>query len=113
MKLRTIRIDLPLKHVFTTSRRSVSVVRTVLVELEQDGLRGHGEAYEDPYYNVDIESMYDLIEKCRSLLDRYALADPVALSRHLAPILEQNTFAQSAVDCAACDLWGKIKNQPL
>ena len=113
MKLRAIRVDLPLKHVFATSRSSVSVVRTIVVELEQDGLRGHGEAYEDPYYDVDVEEMIALVEKCREPIERYALADPVALGRHLDPILGNNTFARSAVDCAACDLWGKMKNKPL
>lgn len=113
MKLRIIRVDLPLKHVFASSRRSVSVVRTIVVELEQDGLRGHGEAYEDPFYGVEIEKMIDRIERCREMVERYALADPVAFWRHLEPILGENRFAQCAVDCAACDLWGKMKNKPL
>ncbi|MDR1963145.1 MAG: dipeptide epimerase [Planctomycetaceae bacterium] len=113
MKLRIIRVDLPLKHVFETSRSSVSVVRTILVELEQDGLRGHGEAYEDRFYNAHIEEMVDLLEKCQELVDHYALADPIAFWRHLQPILQKNSFAQSAIDCAACDLWGKMKNKPL
>ncbi|MDR0609119.1 MAG: dipeptide epimerase [Planctomycetaceae bacterium] len=113
MKLRIIRVDLPLRHVFETSQRSVSVVRTILVELEQDGLRGHGEAYEDKFYNANIEEMIDLLEECRELVEHYALADPVAFWRTLQPLLKKNPFAQSAVDCAACDLWGKMKNKPL
>ncbi|MDR2116374.1 MAG: dipeptide epimerase [Planctomycetaceae bacterium] len=113
MKLRIIRVDLPLKHVFETSQRSISVVRTILVELEQDGLRGHGEAYEDRLYNANIEDMVDLLEECREIVEHYALADPVAFWRTLQPILQKNTFAQSAIDCAACDLWGKMKNKPL
>jgi L-alanine-DL-glutamate epimerase-like enolase superfamily enzyme len=113
MKLRIIRVDLPLKHVFETSQRSISVVRTILVELEQDGLRGHGEAYEDRLYNTNIEDMVDLLETCRELVEHYALADPVAFWRTLQPILKKNPFAQSAIDCAACDLWGKMKNKPL
>ena len=113
MKLRIIRVDLPLKHVFTTSQRSVSVVRTIVVELEQDGLRGHGEACEDLFYGTDVETMHTAIDQCRTLVERYALADPVAFWRHLDPILGKNKFAQSAVDCAACDLWGKMKNKPL
>lgn len=113
MKLRIIRVDLPLKHVFTTSRNSFSVVRTIIVELEQDGLRGHGEAYEDAYYGAEIDQMIERIEACREKIESYALADPMAFWRYLAPILEQNAFARSAVDCAACDLWGKMKNKPL
>jgi L-alanine-DL-glutamate epimerase-like enolase superfamily enzyme len=113
MKLRIIRVDLPLRHVFETSQRSVSVVRTILVELEQDGLRGHGEAYEDKLYNANIEEMVDLLEECRETVESYALADPMAFGRTLQPFLKNNPFAQSAMDCAACDLWGKMKNKPL
>lgn len=113
MKLRIIRVDLPLKHVFTTSRNSFSVVRTIIVELEQDGLRGHGEAYEDIYYGAEIEQMIERIEASREKIEPYALADPTAFWRHLAPTLEKNSFARNAVDCAACDLWGKMKNKPL
>lgn len=113
MKLRIIRVDLPLKHVFATSRNSFSVVRTIVVELEQDGLRGHGEAYEDTFYGVEVEKMFELVDKCREQVEHYALADPTAFWRHLGPILEKNPFARSAVDCAACDLWGKMKNKPL
>lgn len=113
MKIRTIRVDLPLKHVFSSARASVSVVRTVVVELEQDGLRGYGEAYEDTYYNVTAESMVDALEKIKEPVERYALADPVAFWRHLAPQLERHPFARAAVDIAAYDLWGKMKNKPL
>ncbi|MDR1924316.1 MAG: dipeptide epimerase [Planctomycetaceae bacterium] len=113
MKLRVIRVDLPLKHVFTTSARSYSVVRTIVVELEQDGLRGHGEVHEDAYYGAIIESMVELIEQCNEDIENYALADTVAFWHRLRPILSSNRFAQSAVDCAACDLWGKMRNRPL
>lgn len=113
MKLRLIRVDLPLKHVFINFRREVSVVRTVVVELEQDGLRGHGEAYEDTTYGVTVEEIYAQLERCRDKLDHYALADPVAFWRFVLPILGKCPFAQSALDCAAYDLWGKMLNRPL
>jgi len=113
MKLRLIRVDLPLKHVFINARREVSVVRTVVVELEQDGLRGHGEAYEDSYYNVTVEDIHMQLDRCRDKIDSYALADPVALWHYLLPMLERKTFAQCAIDCAAHDLWGKMWNRPI
>ena len=113
MKLRIIRVDLPLKHVLTFSRGSISVARTIVVELEQDGLRGHGEVQEDPYYNVTVEEMTDLIQKTREMLEDYALADPVAMWRYLQPVLGESRYAQTAIDMAACDLWGKMRNRPL
>jgi L-alanine-DL-glutamate epimerase-like enolase superfamily enzyme len=113
MKLRLIRVDLPLKHVFVNARREVSVVRTVVVELEQDGLRGHGEAYEDSFCGVTVEDIYAQLEKCKEQIDHYALADPVAFWSFVHPMLERKTFAKCAIDCAAYDLWGKMRNRPL
>jgi len=113
MKLRLIRVDLPLKHVFINARREVSVVRTVVVELEQDGLRGHGEVYEDSFYSVTVEDVYTQLDRCREKIDQYALADPVAFWHFMQPMLGRKTFAQSAIDCAANDLWGKMRNRPL
>ncbi|MGL4941746.1 MAG: dipeptide epimerase [Thermoguttaceae bacterium] len=113
MKFRIIRVDLPLRHVFSISRYSVSVVRTIIVELEQDGLCGHGEAYENPYYGSSIESMIDILERARPIVEGYALADPDAFWRTLAPVVGHCRFAQSAMDIAACDLWGKMHCQPL
>jgi len=113
MKLRLIRVDLPLKHVFVNSRRETSIVRAVVVELEQDGLRGHGEAYEDSFYGVTIEDIHTQLDRCRDKLDHYALADPVAFWRFMHPVLGNKTFAQCALDCAAYDLWGKMWNRPV
>jgi L-alanine-DL-glutamate epimerase-like enolase superfamily enzyme len=113
MRLRNIRVDLPVKHVFENSRRAISVVRTIIVELEQDGLRGHGEVYEDLYYGVNIEDVSVQLEKCREQIDLYALADPVAFWNLMRPVIRMQPFAQNALDCAACDLWGKMKNKPL
>jgi len=113
MKLRLIRVDLPLKHVFINSRREISIVRTVIVELEQDGLRGHGEVYEDSYYGVTVEDIYSHLDRCREKIDHYALADPVAFWHFLRPMFGRKTFAQSAIDCAAHDLWGKMWGRPL
>jgi L-alanine-DL-glutamate epimerase-like enolase superfamily enzyme len=113
MKLRLIRVDLPLKHVFINSRREVSVVRTVVVELEQDGLRGHGEVQEDSLYGVTVEDVYAQLDRCREKIDHYALADPVAFWHFLQPVLDRKPFTQCAIDCAAHDLWGKMRNRPL
>jgi L-alanine-DL-glutamate epimerase-like enolase superfamily enzyme len=44
MKLTLRRFDLPLRHVFTISRGSISVQPTFIVELVQDGVTGYGEA---------------------------------------------------------------------
>lgn len=113
MKLRVLRVDLPLKRVLSTSLRSYSVVRTIIVELEQDGVRGHGEVYESAFFGVKVEEIYDAIEKVRPQIEKYALADPIAFWRLLEPALKHNSYAQSAIDIAANDLWGKMRSRPL
>lgn len=95
------------------SQNSVSVVRTVIVELEQDGLRGHGEVCEKPYDGITVEKITEDILAVSNQVENYALADPIAFWRHLCPVLGNNRSAQSAVDMAACDLWGKIRNRSL
>ena len=113
MRLKVIRIDLPLKHVMTVFRGTISVIRTVVVELEQDGLRGYGEAYEDQHWGVSVEKMASALEACKEEVSRYALADPYAFGLKFADISKDEPAAASALEMAACDLWGKLCNTPL
>lgn len=113
MRLKVIRMDLPLKHVTTTPDGTVSVVRAVLVELEQDGLRGYGEAYEDAALGTTVETMAEKLDRSREILAHYALADPLAFHRHVAEFFGAELSALCALEMAACDLWGKMCNRPL
>lgn len=117
-----MRMDLPLKHVMTVFRGTISVVKTVVVELEQDGLRGYGEAYEDSHWGITLENMVRILESCREITNDYALADPIAFSCRIAEKFEKAkdfTNAQTAraaftaIEMAACDLWGKLRITPL
>ncbi|MBQ3331806.1 MAG: hypothetical protein IJG83_00125 [Thermoguttaceae bacterium] len=47
MRLRINRTDLPLTRYKMIEGSTVSVVRAIIVELEQDGLRGYGEVAEE------------------------------------------------------------------
>jgi L-alanine-DL-glutamate epimerase-like enolase superfamily enzyme len=105
--------DLPLRHVFTISRGSVAVQRTLIVELEQDGRSGYGEAGENPYYGATIENMTAALERVRRPLEAARLVDPAVLWQQLGPELSESPFAQCALDLAAHDLWGKLLGQPL
>lgn len=107
MKLRTHRFELPLSHTFTISRESIDVQQTLIVELEEDGVRGFGEATTNRYYGVTWEKMEESLEKVRARVEASELADPAVLWDQLAPDLAQDRFAQCALDQAAHDLWGK------
>ncbi|MFH1269320.1 MAG: dipeptide epimerase [Planctomycetota bacterium] len=113
MKLSLHQFDLPLRHVFTISRGSSTVSRTLVVELEQEGVRGYGEAGENEYYGATIENMSAALERVRPRLESSTLDDPADLWEELRPQLALNTFAQCAVDIAAHDLWGKLRGEPV
>ncbi|MFV1968410.1 MAG: dipeptide epimerase [Pirellulaceae bacterium] len=113
MKLHIHEFDLPLRHVFTISRESISVQKTLIVELEEDGLRGYGEATTNDYYGFTFENMATALARVDPDLERQSLEDPEALWDQLYGTLKDNPFAQCALDQAAHDLWGKKRRQPV
>jgi L-alanine-DL-glutamate epimerase-like enolase superfamily enzyme len=113
MQLTIHEFDLPLAHTFTISRESITVQKTLIVELEEDGYRGYGEATTNNYYGFTFENMAAALERVRAELERTTLEDPVTLWQQLHPKLKDNPFAQCALDQAAHDLWGKKLGQPV
>ncbi|HRX81690.1 MAG TPA: dipeptide epimerase [Pirellulaceae bacterium] len=113
MQLRIHEFDLPLAHTFTISRESITVQKTLIVELEEDGFRGYGEATTNNYYGFTFENMAAALERVRQDLESQTLDDPVTLWQQLHPKLNDNPFAQCALDQAAHDLWGKKLGQPV
>jgi len=113
MQLLLHQFDLPLRHVFTISRGSTHVSRTLIVELQHDGLRGFGEAGENSFYGATLENMQAALQRVQPQLEAAGLLDPVELWDRLHPELQSNSFAQCALDIAAWDLWGKAHGQPL
>ena len=79
MKLSYKKFDLPLRHVFTISRGSVSVQQTLIVQLESEGKYGYGEATTNTFYGATIENMSSTIESVRSIIEKASLEDPLSL----------------------------------
>jgi hypothetical protein len=113
MKLHLHSFDLPLRHTFTIARGSVDVQPTLIVELEEDGLHGYGEATTNSYYGATLESMTAALEGVRGEIETPRLWDPAALWKSLHPKLRGNPFAHCALDQAAHDLWGKMRGAPV
>ncbi len=111
MQLRLHAFDLPLAHTFTISRESITSQPTLIVELEQDGQSGYGEATSNQYYGFTIERMARDLIGVRPQLEA-TLREPGELWSQLRPALKDDPFALCAVDQAAHDLWGKLKGQP-
>lgn len=113
MKLHLHQFDLPLRHTFTIARGSTSVYRTLVVELEEDGHRGFGEAGENDYFGATLPGMAEAMESVRGEIESREAGDPARLWQELDSRLCENRFAQCALDMAAWDLWGKLCNEPV
>jgi L-alanine-DL-glutamate epimerase-like enolase superfamily enzyme len=113
MQVRFYEFDLPLRHVFTISRESTSVQKSLIVALEHDGLTGYGEATTNPYYGATIENMVAALENVRSQVEQWSPADPAEFWDVLQPALADQPFAHCALDQAAHDLWGKKLAKPV
>lgn len=122
MKFTIHTFDLPLRHTFTISRGSISVQPTLIVELEEAGVRGYGEATASDFYGVSLERMISALESVRPQVEVATVPDPPARTAESWPVdfweqlhseLLHEPFAHCALDQAAHDLWGKRRGQPV
>lgn len=116
MKLKYQKFDLPLKHVFTISRGSVSVQETLIVQLEANGKYGYGEATTNSFYGATIPNMSSAIESVRSIVEQATLDGPLQLIDQVSRKLPKERFAKfalNAIDQAIHDLWGKLSGSPV
>ncbi len=113
MKLRLHRFSLALRHPFTISRGTTTVQDTLVVELEQDGRSGFGEAPEVGFYSATLDRVAADIEQVRPRVERWRLGEPTGLWEALRGELADSPFAHCALDTAAWDLWGKLEGAPL
>jgi L-alanine-DL-glutamate epimerase-like enolase superfamily enzyme len=98
---------LDLKYPFGISRHTYQEIETYIVELRDGRLSGFGEATTNPYYEVTGNSLLSSFKKANELIEDQAFADPFELWDVLRPHIGEDTFALSAIDCAAHDLFGK------
>jgi L-alanine-DL-glutamate epimerase-like enolase superfamily enzyme len=113
MKLCLHQFDLPLRHVFTISRGSLTVQTTLIVELIDGPWHGYGEATTNPYYHASLENMTSALESVREAIEAAPLDDPAEFWAAMQPALAEQPFALCALDQAAYDLWGKRRGQPV
>src|SRR6478609_8867667 len=116
MQLRYQKFDLPLKHVFTISRGSVSVQETLIIQLAADGKYGYGESTTNSFYGATIPNMSSAIESVRSVIEQGAMDGPLQLIDQVARKLPKDRFAKfalNAIDQAIHDLWGKLHGAPV
>ena len=105
--------QLPFKYAFTTARGTKTHQPTLIVTLTHMGLTGYGEAPAIPYYNVTIEGMIALLVSKKQVIEKYAMQEPERFWHFLHHLYPTNNFLVCALDMAAWDLYGKMRNQPL
>ncbi len=111
MKLRFYPYTLELKHVFTVATYSRSTTPVMMVEVEQDGIVGYGEASMPPYLGESHASATAFLSK----VDMAKYADPFRLEdilRDVDAIAPGNNAAKAAVDIALHDWIGKKMGCP-
>ncbi len=111
MNLIAHRVDLILAQTFAISKGKRDSQPSLIVELQQDGHSGFGEAPAIFYYGVTVDSLADEAMQVRDFLAEKEMTTPEALWETLAQ-LKIHPFLQSALDEAAYDLYGKIHQIP-
>ncbi len=110
MQLHPIRLKL--KEPFRISRGEYQYREAVIIELKKGEISGYGEASEHSYYGVDISSIIQKAEKLTSKIEDTDWETPEDLWLSLKEILSRDHFLLAAIDEAAHDLYGKLKQLP-
>ena len=111
MQLIAHRFDHILRHPFTISKGTRDSQPSLIVELQQDGYSGYGEAPAIFYYGVTVQGLAGEDMRIRDALAGKKLSTPEALWDWLAQ-KDIHPFLLSALDQAAYDLYGKIHQIP-
>jgi L-alanine-DL-glutamate epimerase-like enolase superfamily enzyme len=113
MKLILRTYNLKLRHTFKISRKSIDFQPSLIVELQDSGLSGYGEATSNPYYHITLEILQNDIEKIRAITEATLDETPDAFWLKLYPFLKDNPFALCALDNAYNDLYARKKGKKL
>jgi L-alanine-DL-glutamate epimerase-like enolase superfamily enzyme len=110
MNLACISLEMHPRRPFRISRGWRPEVRNVFVQIERDGVAGHGEAAPINYYQETWQSVMAKIECARdflSTLDLQSVADIEQAWLALWPLLAPSRAAQCAIDLALWDWLGR------
>ena len=105
--------NLAFEYPFTISRGTKTHQPTLITELDFNGIKGYGEAPAIGYYDVTVEKMITDLEKKKMFIEKFSLTDPERYWHYLHHLLPANNFLVCALDMAAWDIYGKMKQKPL
>ena len=113
MKVSYNTYNLKFRHPFTISKGTKTHQPTFIVELENFGIKGYGEAPSIAYYNIPVEKMAEDLEAKKTLVEKFAFTEPDRYWHYLHHLFPQDPFLVCALDIAAWDLYGKLKKKKL
>ena len=113
MTVRYWQYDLKFRYPFTISKGTKTHQPTLIVELDFNGIKGYGEAPAISYYNIPVEKMIAELEQKKVFVEKFAFTEPERYWHYLHHLFPQNSFLVCALDIAAWDIYGKMKNKKL
>src|SRR5215467_1964202 len=113
MKISYWPYNLKFRHPFTISKGTKTHQPTFIVELENFGWKGYGEAPAISYYNIPVEKMIEDIERKKTFIEKFAFTEPDRYWHYLHHLFPQNPFLVCSLDMAAWDLFAKMHGEPL
>lgn len=113
MQLHLHRYQLETKSTFKIARASYNVRDLLVVELRDGEMSGYGEASGHSYYQVQIDELWEVLEKLKPIIEAYDFDTPEQFWEKMNPYLKDYSFAQCALDVAAHDFFGKKIGKPL
>ncbi len=113
MKLHYKVFDLYLNDTFKIAYDQRDIQKTLIVGLEHNGNMGFGEATASNYYQIDIVSIIETLEKNRHNIEKISFNSLEEFIENLTFFFQDNNFAMCALDVAAHDLYGKLNGVPI
>jgi L-alanine-DL-glutamate epimerase-like enolase superfamily enzyme len=113
MKVAYKAFNLPFKYPFTISKGTKTHQPSLIVQLENRGVVGYGEAPAITYYNIPVDKMIADLEQKKQFVEKFAFTEPERYWHYLHHLFPQNNFLVCALDIAAWDMFGKVRRQPL
>ena len=77
------------------------------------GIKGYGEAPAISYYNIPVEKMIEDLESKKNFVEKFAFTEPDRYWHYLHHLFPKNHFLVCALDIAAWDMYGKLKQKKL
>ena len=113
LSIRYKKTELPFRYPFTISKGTKTHQPALIVELENRGAKGYGEAPAIAYYNIPVDKMVEDLESKKIFVEKFAFMEPERYWHYLHHLFPQNHFLVCALDIAAWDMYAKLRNKPL